>query len=36
VLQLQGRLEMHARREKALEALLAEAQAGAKGERGRA
>ena len=36
VLQLQGRLELHARREKALEALLHEAQAGAKGERGRA
>jgi len=32
VLQLQGRLEMHARREKALEALLQEAQAAAKGE----
>jgi hypothetical protein len=36
VLQLQGRLELHARREKALEALLQEAQAGTKGERGRA
>ena len=35
VLQLQGRLELHARREKALEALLTEAQAAAKGERGR-
>lgn len=36
VLQLQGRLELHARREKALEALLTEGQAAAKGERGRA
>jgi hypothetical protein len=36
ILQLQGRLELHARREKALEALLTEAQSGAKGERGRA
>lgn len=36
VLQLQGRLELHARREKALEALLQEGEAGAKGERGRA
>jgi hypothetical protein len=35
VLQLQGRLELHARREKALEALLQEAQAGATGGRGR-
>jgi hypothetical protein len=34
ILQLQGRLEMHARREKALEALLTES--GAKGEGGRA
>jgi hypothetical protein len=36
VLQLQGRLELHARREKALEALLSEARAETKEERGRA
>ena len=32
VLQLQGRLELHARREKTLESLLAEREAGAEGE----